>query len=242
MIRPTTRLAPVAMGALFLFGVPLFLALDRMMFLPPPLRDRPWPFEIAIVLGAACVAITARWAHAQGRWAAIATGGAAACVLNIVVLSIVARSDRLPPAAPELALGTHVPTADLQDPTGARVEWDPAKGPTLLVVFRGVWCPYCRNELSRLAKQVPRFSSTGIRVYGISTDDSEALLRHQRSAGLPFPLLSDPEQRVTSLCGFSMHCLLLFDRNGALRWGGFTESWRRPPRYEDVLQAAYRLP
>ncbi|WP_394831420.1 peroxiredoxin family protein [Pendulispora rubella] len=237
------RFAPVAgaMGTLFLFGVPLFLALDRMMLLPPSLRDRPWPFELIVVFGTAAIVMTVRWFDGKGRWAALLTGGAIACVLNVVVLSVLARSSRLPPVPPELALGAHVPAVTLQDQGGAPIELGKTNGPLLVVVFRGVWCPYCRKELARLAQQIPRFSSSEVRVYGISADDPDALLRHQRSSELPFSLLSDPEQKVTALCGTSMHCLLLFDRSGALRWGGFSESWRSPPRYEDVLQAAYRL-
>ncbi|WP_394842075.1 peroxiredoxin family protein [Pendulispora brunnea] len=233
-----TRLAHVAMGMLFLFGVPLFSMLDRLMILPPSLRDRPWPFEILLVFGSAGIFMAVRYFNGKGRWV---MAGAIACLLNVVILSVLSRSSRLPPVPPELSLGTRVPEVTLQNQSGVPIELGKTNGPLLVVVFRGVWCPYCRKELSRLAQQIPRFASSEVRVYGISADEPDALLRHQRSSELPFSLLSDPEQRVTSLCGVSMHCLLLFDRNGALRWGGFSESWRRPPQYEDVLQAAYRL-
>ncbi|HWL87411.1 MAG TPA: peroxiredoxin family protein [Polyangiaceae bacterium] len=148
---------------------------------------------------------------------------------------------KLPPSPRLLPIGAPLIPVTLLNQEGAPVALATPAGPMLLVVFRGVWCPYCRGELARLAEQVRRFSSTAIRVYGISGDEPEALLRERQSQELPFTLLSDPDQRVASLCKTSMHCLLLFDGNGILRWGGFTESWRRPPPYQDVLEAAHRL-
>ncbi|WP_394846147.1 peroxiredoxin family protein [Pendulispora brunnea] len=232
----STRLASMAAGTLFLCGMPLYLALDRMMLLPPSLRDRPWPLVLFVLLGTAGILGAVRWR------ANVVMGVTVTCLLNVAALSSLARSHGLPPVPPGLALGTSVPAVTLQDQNGTPIELDKTNRPLLLVVFRGVWCPYCRNELSRLAQQIPRFSTTGVRVYGVSADEPDALVRYQRSSELPFALLSDPEQRVTRSCGVAMHCLLLFDRNGALRWGVFSESWLRPIRYEDVLQAAYRLP
>jgi len=233
------RLLLPATSALFIVGAPLYFALDYLALLPPPLRDGPWPFVLVALVGATSAAAAVRWGDEDERtWA---KGSAIVCALSAAAIIVMSRLGGLPPSPPALPIGTHVPPVTLFDQRGAPVELASPGGPQLLVVFRGVWCPYCRKELARLAEQVPRFSSTPVRVYGISGDPPEALLRQQRLQELPFTLLSDPEQKVTSLCRNSMHCLLLFDRDGTLRWGGFSESWRSPPRYEDVLQTAYRL-
>jgi hypothetical protein len=92
--------------------------------------------------------------------------------------------------------------------------------------------------LARLAESVKRFSD--VRVLAVSADAPEAHARLKRSLALPFSLLSDPDAVVATGCA-STHCLLLFDRCGVLRWGSFSDNWRSPPRYEDILQAATRL-
>jgi peroxiredoxin len=112
--------------------------------------------------------------------------------------------------------------------------------PTLVVVFRGSFCPYCRKQLSRFAAEATRFSPTDVRILAVSTDSPEAHARLKRALALPFPLLSDPDAIFAAQCA-STHCLLLYDRGSVLRWGSFSENWRAPPRYEDVLQTAYRL-
>ncbi|WP_394850548.1 redoxin domain-containing protein [Pendulispora brunnea] len=233
-------LLPIATGVLVFLGVPLFVALDR--HLPPPWRERPLPFELVAVLGAAIAIVYARRAPRQQQ--TIAFGCAIACSVNagIVIGYLRFGYHQLPRPPAAFPIGTHMQQPlTLMDQNGANVDVSGAKSPVLLMVFRGAWCPSCRSELDRLAQQVPRFASTGIRVYGISSDPPDALLHLQQSQKLPFSLLSDPEQKATSLCGTSMHCLLLFDRRDVLRWGGYSETWRDPPRYEEVLQAAYHF-
>ncbi|WP_394835614.1 peroxiredoxin family protein [Pendulispora rubella] len=168
-----------------------------------------------------------------------------ACVIanaaSITMLIVCIQFDKLPTSPSVMPIGTQAPRITLLDQDGKAVNVSVPGEPVLFVVFRGVWCAYCRSELARLAREVPRFAQTNVHVYGISGDPPDALLRDKERQQLPFPLLSDPERKLTHVCDFSMHCLLLFDGDGTLRWAGLNESWRRPPRYESVLQAAYRL-
>src|SRR5882757_803798 len=95
---------------------------------------------------------------------------------RLTLLAATWRFSELPPSAPTLPIGIHMLPLTLLDQAGSPVDLTTPAGPLLLVVFRGVWCPYCRKELARLAEQVPRFSSGALRVYGISGDPPEALL------------------------------------------------------------------
>jgi peroxiredoxin len=233
--RHTFASLAVAAAAIGL-GIPLYLLLDAAQILPPALRDRPWPLELLALLGAVATFFLA------GR-SRVSTACLAVALLNAIALVVFARHvhHRLDPAPATLAIGSRAPAVSLRDEAGRPMVLGFAdRRPTLVAVFRGSWCPYCRTQLSRLSVQARRFSSADVRVLAVSTDSPEAHARLKRSLALPFPLLSDPDAKIAAQCA-STHCLLLFDSSGALRWGSFSENWRTPPRYEDVLQAAYRL-
>jgi peroxiredoxin len=148
---------------------------------------------------------------------------------------------QLPPPPPSLTLGTRAPAVTLRDEAGEPVALGTRDGrATLLMVFRGSWCPFCRAQLMRLGEETRRLPAAGVRVFAISSDAPEAHARLKRNLGLPFTLLSDPDAAVAAGCG-ATHCLLLFDRGGVLRWGSFSDNWRRAPPYADVLRAAHQL-
>jgi len=223
-------------------GAPLFFALEHLRLLPPALRDRPWPFALMAIMALIHLAYIF-FAVRRGKMAMHLPEKvcAIANAASIIALIVCVQFDNLPTSPSVLPIGVHAPRITLLDQDGKAVNVSVPGEPVLFVVFRGVWCPYCRTELARLAREVPRFAQTNVHVYGISGDPPDALLRGKERQQLPFSLLSDPERKLSHLCDFSMHCLLLFDGDGTLRWGGLNESWRSPPRYESILQAAYRL-
>lgn len=92
-----------------------------------------------------------------------------------------------------LSPGTAVPALEAQDLTGQTVALDTlfAEGPTLLVFYRGGWCPYCNHQLYSLAGAHPDFAEAGVRIAVISVDTpDQASLTHAEWT-LPFPALSD---------------------------------------------------
>lgn len=113
--------------------------------------------------------------------------------------------------------------------------------PSVVVLFRGAWCPYCRNELGRLAEELAKQPTSDVRVIGISADPPEAHADLQRELSLPFPLFSDREDRTSAICHFAMHCVLIYDSRAVLRWAGYAESWHAPVDYGTVLRAARGL-
>jgi peroxiredoxin len=63
---------------------------------------------------------------------------------------------------------------------------------TVLIAFRGPWCPYCRAYWDDVADLAADFQALGAVVYGISADKPKALRRFKRKRALPFTFVSDP--------------------------------------------------
>jgi thioredoxin-dependent peroxiredoxin len=93
------------------------------------------------------------------------------------------------------------------------------------------------------------FEAKGIQIVAISSDEKEPLVEMQRELGLPFPLLSDPDEKIIKSYGL-LHAQgnngqdiarpaeLLLDGDGVIRWLMFTDNLRVRVRPEDVLEAA----
>ncbi len=97
------------------------------------------------------------------------------------------------------------------------------------------------------------FEAKGIRIVAISSDDKEMLATAQAELALPFPLLSDPEEKVIKQYGL-IHSAgrndgkdiarpgeILLDGQGVIRWTVFSDNLRVAPRPEEVLAAAAKL-
>ena len=93
-----------------------------------------------------------------------------------------------------LAVGKQAPAGlQARDLQGAPVALDAlfTLGPTLLVFYRGGWCPYCNHQLHELAQAAEGFEAAGVRLVAISVDQPRESALSQRSWEIPFPVLSD---------------------------------------------------
>lgn len=71
-----------------------------------------------------------------------------------------------------------------------------ARGPVVLLFFRGHWCPYCREQLAQIQKGRAALAQRGAQVIAVSADPLDETRALARRLGLTFPLLSDPERAV----------------------------------------------
>lgn len=89
----------------------------------------------------------------------------------------------------------------------------------------------------------------GVEVLAISGDSPEESRKMAESAGIEFPLLSDPDLTVVDLYGLrhdgasidgssaARPATFLIDEQGAVRWKELTENWRIRLRPERVFEA-----
>jgi peroxiredoxin len=106
-------------------------------------------------------------------------------------------SDKLGTLAPNtgIPVGQKVPDAHGRDLDGKDVALSAlyAKGPILLVFYRGGWCPYCNSEIHSLTTAFPEYQKRGVTPVAVSVDTPDQEAKLKATYTIPFPVLSDSD-------------------------------------------------
>jgi peroxiredoxin len=100
--------------------------------------------------------------------------------------------------------GTVLPDAELLDVHGAPTTLYAAagEGTSVLVFYRGAWCPYCNIALSAYQEQLlPQLTGRGIRLVAVSPQKPDGSLTMQQKNGLAFTVVSDPGNAIAGRLG-----------------------------------------
>lgn len=103
--------------------------------------------------------------------------------------------------------GTVLPDAELLDVNGAATTLQAVTGGdmSVLVFYRGSWCPYCNITLSVYQAQLlPRLAERGIRLVAISPEKPDGSLTMQEENSLTFTVVSDPGNGIAGRLGILM--------------------------------------
>ncbi|MBO0962163.1 AhpC/TSA family protein [Neobacillus sp. MM2021_6] len=73
-----------------------------------------------------------------------------------------------------------------------------AKGPVVLVFYRGGWCPFCNMQLKAYQQLLPEIQAIGAQLIAISPQKPDHSLSLLEKEGLEFQVLSDPNGLVTA--------------------------------------------
>ena len=68
---------------------------------------------------------------------------------------------------------------------------DGFRQPTIIIFYRGGWCPYCNMQLSDLRLVEPKLRERGFEIVFFSTDRPEILYSSLKAADIHYTLLSD---------------------------------------------------
>lgn len=92
-----------------------------------------------------------------------------------------------------LKVGDKAPDAVLPDVTGATRSLSGlyAQRPTLLIFYRGGWCPFCNLQIHEYSAAKPQFDDKGVGIVAISVDKPSEEAKTQAKHGAAFPMLSD---------------------------------------------------
>ncbi len=71
-----------------------------------------------------------------------------------------------------------------------------ANGPLVLSFYRGVWCPYCSEELNALAIAAPSLKAAGATVAAVTPEIGGVALRTKKERDLQFEILCDVDNGV----------------------------------------------
>jgi peroxiredoxin len=104
-----------------------------------------------------------------------------------------------------LLIGESLPNANLQNLEGKDINLkDVLKvKPTVLVFYRGGWCPYCNMQLSRLVKIEKEIIDLGFQIVAITPDDYQNLKNTEEKDSINYQLYSDPNGKLIQDVGIA---------------------------------------
>ena len=93
-----------------------------------------------------------------------------------------------------ILIGEKLPNANFQNAEGKSVQLKTLleEKPTVLVFYRGGWCPYCNVQLSGLVEIEEDILELGYQIVAISPDDYKNLQSTIENNSTKYKLLSDP--------------------------------------------------
>jgi thiol-disulfide isomerase/thioredoxin len=106
------------------------------------------------------------------------------------------------------------------------------RGKVVVLNFWASWCLECRTETPMLERIQREFASRGLAIVGVNVRESrDAVGRYARELGLTYPLVLDPDGKITGLYGVvGLPATFVVGRDGravALAIG--PRAWESPP-------------
>jgi len=101
--------------------------------------------------------------------------------------------------------GATAPTATLRRPDGRPAELSELyrQSPTVLIFYRGGWCPYCNTHLGQIAQVEADLIDMGFQVLAVSPDRPQALQASIDEQGYAYQLLSDSRTTLAQAFGLA---------------------------------------
>ena len=130
-------------------------------------------------------------------------------VFNTVflVLSLFAFAQNELPKTPTdikpLLVGEKISNQELYDSSGKLVSLEQlfAKQKTILIFYRGGWCPYCNVHLSALAEAESALLELGYQIVAVSPDSPKNLRETSEKDKVNYLLLSDSKATLSKAVG-----------------------------------------
>ena len=118
--------------------------------------------------------------------------GAIAIGLLVIGMQVPAAVPDDPAKVTPIALGALAPAFTAKEVDGRPFRFDPKalQQPTLLIFYRGGWCPFCNAHLQQLRTVEPQIVAMGYRVLFLSTDRPEILYSSLKEK-VDYHILSD---------------------------------------------------
>ena len=106
--------------------------------------------------------------------------------------------------------GMMAPTVALHDAKGQPVELNALlkQQDTVLVFYRGGWCPYCNLQLAALREIEPKLKALGYQLIAVTPDSPAAIqasLKDTKGAAISYSLLSDSQFAASSAFGVAYY-------------------------------------
>ena len=99
---------------------------------------------------------------------------------------------------PGIAIGETAPSFRLPAAQGGEVGLDDYRGKQNVIVWltKGMGCPFCRAQMSQLARSYDAIRQAGAEVLEVSVSPLSRAQMYAQKFKMPFPYLCDPDYRV----------------------------------------------
>jgi len=104
-----------------------------------------------------------------------------------------------------LGKGQTVPNGKLTTLEGKQVDLKTliSQKPSVLIFYRGGWCPYCNLQMGQLVKIEPDLMKLGYQLLAITPDKPESLRESLDKHGINYTLFSDSTMKLTRQFGLA---------------------------------------
>jgi peroxiredoxin len=113
-----------------------------------------------------------------------------------------------------IEVGQRAPSFRLPAGHGGDIGPDDYRGRSSLIVWftKGMACPFCRTQMSQLARGYPRLKAAGAEVLQVSPTKPERARFYARNFPIPFPYLCDPDYEIHRAWGLGVrsHSMLWY--------------------------------
>ena len=129
-------------------------------------------------------------------------------IVTLLLLSLTMNSFAQIADAPEnispLLIGEKIPNIVLHDSDGVEVTTNKIfNKKTVLVVYRGGWCPYCNSQLADMQEIENQIIELGYQVVAVSPDAPSFLKQTEDKKELKYQLYSDSEGKFAQALGIA---------------------------------------
>lgn len=218
------------------------------------------PYPAYILIAAGLILGLAALRVALGLWSphaklAIAGVSFLACITFAIgggrFVSYTLRGTRNPPFKLQLGVGDRFPDFKLADQNNVVHDGGlfGASPLTLMVVYRGDFCPFARFELGELSRRREELRKAGIQIVAISADPPQRSTMLARFLHTDLALLSDSSEKLLGRLGLVQHyrdhepdsaipAFMLVDQSHRVKWIFTSPYYREQPSPQAILDAA----
>jgi len=132
-------------------------------------------------------------------------------VVSAAVILMTAKTNAAPAESADkanpLGVGAAVPEVTVKTATGKKFALKPETSgkPTVLIFYRGGWCPFCTRHLAELAKSQQQLTDLGYQILAIGADAPEDLPATTEKYQLGYTLLSDVDMKASDAFGLAFY-------------------------------------
>jgi len=159
-----------------------------------------------------------------------------------------------------VSVGDQAPDFTLRDLEGNQITLSSSRGKysTVLVFYRGYWCPFCARQLAELRSLLKE--NEEVRLLAVSVDDRDktkelvAKITSDGNGPVNYMLLSDPEHKVidayglhdpaydgTKFDGIPHPAVYVIDKKGRVTWAKVESDYKIRPSNADIRAALDEL-